>query len=171
MKKITGIMACDPDGVIALNNKLPWHYPQEIEFYRQSIANHCVILGYKTFIEMTAEFTEHHYTVVFTSKPQQSRQQNVHYVSGLEEFKKLRLPTDKKCFMIGGAQLAKYFLQHNLLDDFILTIINNRYAGDTFFPLELITNWPRKLLQQNADFAIYHYFNPTSELPPQVDGI
>ena len=157
-------MACDPDGVIALNNRLPWSYPEELEFYKKTIAQQYVILGYNTFIEMPDTFFENHSNIVFSEKAKSLNQNNVIFVSSIDEFKQLSFLTNKKCYMIGGAKIAEFFLRNNLLDDFLLTIINKRYPGDKFFPLELIAAWPRTLLKQNADFSIYHYINPKSEL-------
>lgn len=163
-QKITGIMACDPCGVIALNNRLPWHYPEELEFYRKTIEKQCVILGYNTFNEMTDVFLENHYNIVFSKKAKFLMQKNVVFVSSIKEFKKLNFPKDKRCYMIGGAKIAECFLRNNLLDDFLLTIITKKYMGDTFFNLDLVATWPRTLIKQSADFSIYHYVNPKSEL-------
>lgn len=158
--KITGIMACDPHGVIALNNKLPWHIPEEIEFFRKTINGQNIILGYKTFLEMPMEFFKNHFCVVFTKKNILPKKDNVIFVSNIEEFMNLNLPITNKTYMIGGAELAKLFLENNLLHDFILSIINIEYQGDKFFPLETITSWPRQLIKQNKDFSIYYYKNP-----------
>ncbi len=159
-KKITGIMACDPGGVIALNNRLPWNYPQELEFYRKIIAKQCVILGYNTFIEMPEDFLNNHFLIVFSKKSIYPELKNVVFVSSIEEFKKLTSPVNKKFYMIGGAEIATLFLKNNLLEDFLLTIITKKYAGDVFFNLQLLDSWPRTLIKESADFSIYRYINP-----------
>lgn len=162
--KITGIMACDPHGVIALNNRLPWHYPEEIQFFRKTVLKQTVILGYKTFLELQEDFFKNHFSIVFSKKHHGARLNNVTFVSDIKEFKKVALPKDKACFMIGGAIIARLFLKENLLNDFLLTIVDKEYNGDTFFPLELINAWPRTLLKKNKDFSIYHYSNPQGKL-------
>ncbi|ABV74376.1 dihydrofolate reductase [Rickettsia akari str. Hartford] len=45
--------------------------------------------------------------------------------------------TDKKIFIVGGAEIAILCLEQNLIDEFLLTKINKNYDGDTFFPLNL----------------------------------
>lgn len=32
-RKITGIMACDPKGVIGLKGQMPWFYPKELSIF------------------------------------------------------------------------------------------------------------------------------------------
>ena len=160
--KITGIMACDPHGVIALNNRLPWHYPEDVEFYRKTIYRQNVILGYNTFIEMPDAFFESHSGMVFSRKDNISPKKNVIFISGMQEFKQIQCPANS--YMIGGAEIAKLFLQENLLDNFLLTIINKEYPGDKFFPLAAIASWPKKLIKSNQDFSIYQYTNPQGTL-------
>lgn len=55
--------------------------------------------------------------------------------------------------------MAELFLINNLISEFFLTRIKKHYLGDTFFPLKLLKNWNRLIVQQYNDFTIYKYTN------------
>lgn len=65
---------------------------------------------------------------------QQSPDNGVFFVKSLDElWEVIKLFNDKKIFMVGGAEIATFFLKQNLINEFLLTKINKDYAGDTFF--------------------------------------
>lgn len=58
------------------------------------------------------------------------------FVKSLYEFwEVVKLFSDKKIFMVGGAEIATFFLKQNLINEFLLTKINKDYEGDIFFLL------------------------------------
>ncbi len=161
-RKVSGIIACDPQGVIAYKHKLPWYYPEDLAFYRKTTEHQINIMGYTTFLELSPAFIEKRCCVVFTQKKQRPRlAKNVIFVHSLAEFNELScLPPHQSCYLIGGAQITRLFIENNRLDDLFLTEINKCYPGDTFFPLELIANWPKSCIKKTSDFTINHYINP-----------
>lgn len=165
-KKITGLMICDPKGIVAINHHLPWHFPEEVTFFRQIIAQQIIILGYTTYLEMPKWLLKKSYCIVFSrdiSHNVPDDLPNLVFVSNLNEFLGLKnLPLNKACFLIGGAAITKFFLEHQLLDAFLLTITKKYYWGDTVIPLSTLHVWPKIQLSQTSDFDIYYYTNPFS---------
>ena len=43
------VIAMDEDGLIGIENKLPWHIPEELEFFRLLTNRQAVIMGRKTY--------------------------------------------------------------------------------------------------------------------------
>jgi dihydrofolate reductase len=43
------ITALDIDGIIGLDNNLPWHVPEDLAFFKNMTQGHVVIMGRKTF--------------------------------------------------------------------------------------------------------------------------
>jgi len=166
-RKITGLIACDPTGIIGEKRRLPWTFPEEVAFFRQTTAQQIMITGATTYEEMPRSFFHERYCVVFSKslyKSSQDHPPTVIFVSSLNEFLNLKnLPENKSCYMIGGAEIAKLFLVYHLIDDFLLSIMTKSYSGDTVFPLDLIEHWPRTQLKKTADFSTYHYKNPLSQ--------
>ena len=157
---ITGIMACDLDGAIGKNNKLPWHYEEDLAHFRKLTDNNLMIMGHNTFVSMPASAFKTRLGVVF-SRTSKHADENIEFVSSLEECMSLIASKyqDKKCFMIGGAQIASLFLQNNLIQEFILTKLKASYEADVFFPLYLLENWSYNIIKEHDDFTIYRYLN------------
>ena len=113
-KKITGIMACDPHGVIGQKGKQPWNLPEEWDHFLHTTDKHIIIMGYKTYLGTGKNSYKDRYCVVFTHRQDVPvQQENTHFVRSIDEFLKLcpLLPKDKEIFMIGGAELASQFFK------------------------------------------------------------
>ncbi|MCF8264401.1 MAG: dihydrofolate reductase, partial [Melioribacteraceae bacterium] len=48
MEKII-ISAVSQNNVIGRNGKLPWHIPEELQFFKKTTLNHAVLMGRKTY--------------------------------------------------------------------------------------------------------------------------
>ncbi|WP_341749364.1 dihydrofolate reductase [Candidatus Tisiphia endosymbiont of Sialis lutaria] len=81
---------------------------------------------------------------------------DVKIVSSLNEFLKYiqSLNLVKKLFMIGGAEIAHLFLEHNLISYFILTKIHHLYSGDTSIDLRYFKGWDEKILKEHPNYTI-----------------
>jgi dihydrofolate reductase len=157
------MMACDPRGIIGKNGKLPWVYPEELRYFRQTTYAHVVIMGHKTFKSVSDSFLKDRFNIVFSTTCRRYVDSGVVFVSSLDEFLNISdLPDNKKYFMIGGTMIADLFLKQNLIQDFLLTEIKKNYEGDTVFPLHKLREWPYTTLQETPDFKIKHYLNPHS---------
>ncbi len=44
-RKIIGIMACDPQGVIGNKGQMPWSYTKEFEYFYQTVKNNIIVMG------------------------------------------------------------------------------------------------------------------------------
>lgn len=63
---IIGVMAVDPSGVIGINNGLPWHYPSELEHFRQVTDKQVIVMGRKTFEAIPQNILKNRVPVVFS---------------------------------------------------------------------------------------------------------
>lgn len=158
LRKITGVMACDSGHHIANQGVLPWSCPEEVAFYRGLIKSQIVVMGYETYKQMPSSFIEEHHVVVFSKKHQSDVALPAICVGSLEEFKMLKnLPVNRKYFMIGGAKIAKLFLENNLIDDFYLSEIHGNYPGDVFFPINLLDKFKSSIFLSNPSFTVNYY--------------
>jgi dihydrofolate reductase len=157
---ITGIMACDPHGVIGKGNDLPWNYPEELAHFRRTVKGHIIIMGEKTFESIPNDILESCQAIVFSRTTPRAATSNCTFVSSLEALLALPMPENVKMFVIGGGEIAHLFLRHNLIADFILTKIHKTYEGDVFLDLSLLRDWPESVIQQSRDYTIYQLVNP-----------
>ena len=59
--------------------------------------------------------------------------------------------------MIGGAEIAKLFLENKAIDHFYLSEIEGYHPGDVFFPIKLLSEYPRTLHLSGTSFKVYCY--------------
>jgi len=158
---IIGLMACTEKGVIGSKGRIPWRYPNELKHFQEITHNQIIIMGRKTFEEMSKlSLLKNRKSIVFTrnySLQNEPTNANIIFVHSLEQFTNLRLEDEKKIYMIGGAEIAKLFLKNYLLNKFLLTRIHKEYDGDTYFPLSLIEKWDITIITTNKDYTIYKY--------------
>jgi len=164
-RKIVGLLACDPRGVIGNKGALPWFYPEELNHFRQATFGQVMVMGNKTFKSIPSNTLKDRFNIVFSkhSRKGLGHGNNVTFVSSLNDFLSLgNVPTNKEIFMIGGAEIARLFLTADLLSEFLLTKIHDIYEGDTIFPLKLLQDWPSTVIRRDKDFTIYKYVKKVS---------
>lgn len=159
-RKIIGLIACDPRGIIGKKGVLPWSYPEELEHFRKTTFGQVMIMGHKTFQSIPQATLKGRFNIVFSRHPKKTSEldDNIIFVSSLDDFLALsNIPAGKEIFMIGGAEIAKLFLTADLLGEFLLTKIHDVYEGDTIFPLSLLQDWSYKAIRKEMNFTIYKY--------------
>lgn len=162
--KIVGIAACDPIGIMGKAGKLPWRKNiEEIDHFSRTISKAPLVMGYRTFLSLPAHYFEKHNAIVFSRKRfSQDQNSSLIFLSSLEEFETILAERVflEPIYVIGGAQIFELFFIKGLLSEVILTIFNDRYEGDVFFPLLRLSGWPSLKIRETPTFNIHHYFTP-----------
>ncbi|MBS0368656.1 MAG: dihydrofolate reductase [Proteobacteria bacterium] len=126
------IAACAHGGVIGIENRLPWHLPEDMKFFRETTRGKPVIMGRKTWESLPDAFRPlpGRLNIVVSRNPDfQAAGGTV--VSSLEAARAAAGDAEI-AFVIGGAELYRQALP--LADRLLLTEIERDYAGDAFFP-------------------------------------
>jgi dihydrofolate reductase len=164
-EKIIGIMACDPNGVVGKDNKLPWNFEDELQHFRDTTKGHTLILGRKTFESMPPRLFQTRPAIVFSRSPFKSPpglEDRVTAVSTLDQFRSLNTPAGQStAYLVGGAEIAHLFLKNGLVSEFILTKIRKPYAGDAVLDLSLFNGWSDHILRDTPDYAIHKFTKPS----------
>ena len=125
MKKLSLIVAKSLNNVIGLNNKLPWHYKDDLRRFKSLTMNHYIIVGRKTF-ESLPPLPGRNIIVVSST---------LNNGKSLEEAISFAQDNDDNPFIAGGATIYKQALP--FVSNIELTIINRHFEGDTFIDLDL----------------------------------
>nr|AIA16712.1 Dihydrofolate reductase [uncultured bacterium] len=128
------IVAVSENGVIGKDNKLIWHLPADMKFFREKTTGHFIITGRKNYESIPEKFRPlpDRTNIVIT------RQKNYHpagtiiassipdALSFAEEFS-----NKEEVFIIGGAEIFNQVLPscHRVY----LTRIHEKFEGDVFF--------------------------------------
>lgn len=127
--RVSLIAAVAENGVIGVNNALPWHLPTDLKRFRTLTAGHHVIMGRKTCESLGRPLADRVNLVV-------SRNPGFHaegfIVVRSVEAALSAAPKDEEVFVIGGASLYCQALPR--ADHIYLTVVHAEFAGDTRFP-------------------------------------
>ena len=111
LRKPEGVTVCliaavDKNGAIGTGNKLPWHHPLEMKYFRQMTINGTVLMGANTWRSLDCKPLVQRRNIVLTSDPEQFGEPplDTHFISDPNEAFKL-LKSDE-LLVIGGAAAA-----------------------------------------------------------------
>ena len=126
------IAACARGGVIGIENRLPWHLPEDMKFFRETTRGKPVIMGRKTWESLPAAFRPLPGRVnIVVSRNPAFEAPGASVVASLEAAVAAAGDAET-AFVIGGAELYRQALP--LADRLVLTEIDQPYEGDAFFP-------------------------------------
>src|SRR5690554_6475032 len=103
--KLSLIAAHDPNLVIGKNNTLPWHYPEDLKFFKKTTLGSPVIMGRGVFEEIGEKALSGRTNIVLSRSRTYSGITTVHSIrEALEEVKE---EAEKEIFIIGGGEIYK----------------------------------------------------------------
>jgi dihydrofolate reductase len=137
---ISMIVAMTEEGVIGRDQKLPWHIPEELQYFRAMTLNKPIVMGLRTFESMGSRPLPHRPNVILTHDENLVSTTCIvlHSVEAVLE----TLKDYDEIMIIGGASVYKQFLP--LASRLYITIIHEAYKGDTYFPTVNWADWTLK---------------------------
>ncbi|HIO96968.1 MAG TPA: type 3 dihydrofolate reductase [Leucothrix sp.] len=129
--KISMIAAMGKNRVIGFNNKMPWHLPADLQWFKKTTLGSPIIMGRKTYDSIGFPLPGRLNIILSRNKDLKIKGCSV--VNSLDAALKLAREVDKdEVFITGGAHLYNKFLVD--ADRLYLTLIDETFDGDTFFP-------------------------------------
>lgn len=135
MMRISLIAALSKNDVIGINNKLPWHLPQDLKRFKQITQGHVIVMGRKTFESLGRPLPNRQNWIITRSKENSNlnSSEGCHLFSGIPEvLEEADRRGVQELFVIGGSEVYRQFLP--LADRLYLTKIDQEFTGDAFFP-------------------------------------
>jgi len=155
--QLTLVVAMDAGRGIGIDNKLPWHLPEDLAHFKRVTLGQPIIMGRKTFDSIGRALPGRR-NIVVTRNPGWSH-------AGVEVAHSLReaiaMVGDNPGSIIGGAQIFEESM--DLADRMIVTHIDRVYACDAFFPEIDATRWtatarePQHAAAGDLDFSFVTY--------------
>lgn len=127
------IVAISRNRVIGNNNQLIWSLPADLKRFKQITTGNTVVMGRKTY-ESIGKPLPNRRNIIIT-RDNEYKADGCEIVNSLEEALML---CNNDCFIIGGGEIYKQSM--DLADKIYLTIVNEDFEGDTFFP-EIGNEW------------------------------
>jgi len=141
---ISLLVAYDLNRVIGIDNKMPWHIPEELQYFKKVTMGKAIVMGRKTFESIGRPLPGRLNIVVTRNEDYEA--------SGAEVFHNLQKALERgkeysdEVVIIGGAEI--FNLSIDIADRLYITIIRKEYEGDTFFPAH-DDSW--KLVSESED--------------------
>ena len=124
------VVAMAENRVIGKENKLIWHLPADLKFFKNLTTGHPIIMGRKTF-ESIGKPLPNRTNIVITRQADFTAEGCL-VAHSLTEALMLAQQLDSDIFVIGGAEIYKQAMF--LADTIYLTEVHHTFEGDTFFP-------------------------------------
>ena len=125
---LAAIVAHDPNLVIGLKGEMPWHYSEDLKYFKKVTMGHPIIMGRVVFEELNEKPLPGRENIVL------SRSRNYDHVpvfSSTDAALK-HVSDEELAFVIGGAQIYEQLMPK--VQKLFVTEIHREYKGDTFFP-------------------------------------
>ena len=136
------IVAVSENNVIGKDNKLIWHLPADMKFFKDKTSGHFIITGRKNYDSIPEKFRplSNRTNIVVT------RQKNYHAPFALvmpDIETALTFAKEKseegEVFIIGGAEIYRQTI--DVCSRIYLTRIHHSFEGDAFFPELNMKDW------------------------------
>ena len=148
------IVAIGKNNLIGKDNDLPWHYSEDLKYFKETTMNKTVVMGLNTFysiFDRTKKLLPNRKMVVATFD-KTFKHEGVEVTHDLDKYLQ---ETKEEVFIIVGCQIYKASLKY--VDRFYITHINKEYDGNVFFP-EIDFSKYNKISQRDSgdlSFCVY----------------
>lgn len=136
------ISAINFNGIIGINNTIPWYIPEDFKHYKDTTMGHTVIVGYNTYKSLPTKALDGRKYLVLCNKPANEEKDNVHFFENLtlliDYIKLYYLHLDDTIYIAGGELIYKTFIDD--CDECIITLVDRKYDLDNakLFPIEIL---------------------------------
>lgn len=127
------LVAHDQQRVIGVDNTLPWHLPNDLKHVKKLSTNHTLVMGRATFDSIGKPLPNRRNVVLTRNKSLQH--EGVDVIHSMEDI--FDLPGH--IFVFGGQSLFEEMIDK--VDDMYITVIEDKFNGDTFFPPYTFEDW------------------------------
>jgi dihydrofolate reductase len=159
---ISMIFARSANGVIGLNNAMPWHLPEDLAHFKKLTLGCPVIMGRKTWDSLPPKFRPlPGRTNVVITRQADWQAPGAQTAGSLAEALVL-CQAASDVWIIGGAQI--YALAEPLASRVEVTLIHKDFEGDAFAPV-LGAHWVKSCQEDHVsstglNFSFITYINP-----------
>jgi len=126
--KIVLIVAHDPNLVIGDDGNLPWHYSEDLKFFKRQTMGHPIVMGRVVFEELNEKPLPGRENIVLSRTKSYDHVKTFKSIEDALNYLKNR----DIVFIIGGGEIYKQTI--GIADELIVTQIKSEFEGNTFFP-------------------------------------
>lgn len=135
------IVAVDKNWAIGKDNKMMWHLPGDMKFFREKTTGHVVVMGRKTLESFPNGLPLKNRTNIVLTKNRAYKVKDAVVVHDVEELlEELKKYDTEEIYVIGGGSMYQLMLPY--CEKAYVTKIDHAYDADTYFPnLDELPEW------------------------------
>jgi len=125
------IVAFDKNQLIGKNHELPWHYHEDLQYFKEVTWGKKVVMGritYEGIVKKLGKPLPNRTNIVISRK----EVPNVEWYPSVEQVIAKYEDSEEEIFIIGGKTIYEQFLP--VVTRLYITHINKEFSGDTYFP-------------------------------------
>lgn len=133
---ISLIWATDKNNLIGKNNDLPWHYKEDLQYFKKTTLNKTVVMGVNTFnsiIDLNKKPLPNRKNIVCSLTDFKTEFENVLVINDLIKY--LKEEHNEEIFIIGGKTIFEIAFPY--ADRLYITHINKTHEGNVYFNYNL----------------------------------
>jgi dihydrofolate reductase len=154
---ISLIWAMDENRLIGKDNRLPWHYKTDLEYFKKITHNQTVLMGDMTYKSLKSYYKNKPlpFKKIYVANHQEYCYRDAICINDLVGFLKT---CDEDLFIIGGLMI--YLLSLEFATHLYITYVLDRHEGNVFFPIVDMTPFKLKSFQ-TTDKLIFSVYERT----------
>lgn len=127
------IVAHANQNVIGFKGDMPWSLPADLKGLKKHTTGNTIVMGRKTFETLGRPLPNRRNVVLTTDE--NFKAEGVDVIHSIDDIKDL----SGKVFIFGGSTIYEQTM--HLIDEMYITVIDETFAGDTFFPAYDLNDW------------------------------
>lgn len=152
--KLIMIVAHDPNLVIGKDGSLPWHYSEDLKFFKRTTMGAPLLMGRVVFEELHEKPLPGRESVVLSRSKSYDHVKTFGSIEDALDY----LNDRDEVFVIGGGEIYKQMT--GIADELVITEIKKEYEGDTFlidYRKDIGTVWEEVWREEHEEFSFVRY--------------
>lgn len=129
---------------IGKDNKMLYHIPKDLAFFKRKTVNHVIIMGRKTFESLPGMLPNREHWVI-TRDPSFNKARSFNSIDDVLE----AIDPNVDYYIIGGGEIYKQFIPY--ADCLYITEVDDFKVGDVRFPSIDMTKWNLSVSRTDVD--------------------
>ena len=154
---ISMIWAMDKNWLVGKDNKLPWHFKEDLLYYKEKTAGQTVLMGDNSYYSLKGYYKDKPlpYGKIYVASLNELKLDDAMVVNDIISFLN-NYPQNETLWVVGGATIYKLSLPY--AKRLYITHVDGEYEGDAYFPkfdLQTEFNLISERISNNLNFSVY----------------
>lgn len=145
------IIAIDKNGVMGIDNKLPWKLSEDLKQFKKETSNSPLIMGSNTFNSLPGILPNREH-IVLSSTMYGDEDKSV-FTSINNALEYCKDAGYNQVYVIGGANIIKQFTYYNLFTELIISHVDCEVDGDTILDIDDDLHLDKWLMYENTKYT------------------